>query len=97
MLESKIETAVCEYAKKHGFLVYKFTSPNRAAVPDRLFIHPTGEVAFIEFKATGKKPTPAQEREHLRLRGHGVAVYVVDDIDQGKQVIDRICYACLGC
>jgi hypothetical protein len=97
MLEAKIEEKVCNYAKERGFLVYKFTSPNRAAVPDRLFVHPTGEVAFIEFKATGKKPTPAQEREHMRLRGHNINVYVVDDIEEGKAVIDRICAACLGC
>ena len=88
MLEGKIETAVCEYAKKQGFLVYKFTSPNRAAVPDRLFVRPDGSVFFIEFKATGKKPTPAQEREHLRLRGHNAEVYVVDTIEEGKYLID---------
>lgn len=90
MLEKTIEQKVCDYAKDKGFLVYKFTSPNRSAVPDRMLIHPTGDVLFIEFKASGKKPTPAQEREHLRLRGHNVAVYVVDDVDTGKAVIDRV-------
>ena len=97
MLESKIETAVCEYAKTKGFLVYKFTSPARAAVPDRLFIHPSGHIAFCEFKATGKHPTPQQEREHMRLRGHNITVYVVDDIEVGKMMIDQVCNACLGC
>ena len=97
MLEAKIEAAVCEYAKTKGFLVYKFTSPNRAAVPDRLFIHPTGQMFFIEFKATGKKPTIPQEREHARLRGNHAYVYVVDDIEQGNAIIDQVCIACLGC
>ena len=36
MLEKQIEAKVCEYAKTKGVLVYKFTSPARAAVPDRL-------------------------------------------------------------
>ena len=90
MLESKIEKAVCDYAKEKGFLVYKFTSPNRAAVPDRLLVYPTGKVIFIEFKASGKKPTPAQEREHQRLRGHNVEVFVVDSALAGKFVIDLI-------
>jgi hypothetical protein len=89
-LESVIESKVCEYAKSKGFLVYKFTSPNRAAVPDRLLINPYGQVVFIEFKAEGKKPTPAQEREHARLRGHHVNVIVVDNIDQGKFAIDLL-------
>lgn len=97
MLEAKIEEAVCSYAKNKGFIVYKFTSPSRAAVPDRMFVHPTGHICFIEFKATGKVPTPAQNREHMRLINYNVPVYVVDDIDEGKLVIDRICYRCLGC
>lgn len=88
MLESKIEAAVCQYAKDRGCLVYKFTSPSRAAVPDRLMITPTGCTFFCEFKRTGQKPTPAQDREHARLRAQNVAVYVVDDIDQGKRYVD---------
>ena len=90
MLEKTIEQKVCDYAKEKGLLVYKFTSPNRAAVPDRMFVHPDGTVTFIEFKQTGKKPTPAQEREHARLRGHNVKVYVVDDVDQGKRLVDQL-------
>ena len=97
MLESKIEAAVCDYAKSKNFLVYKFTSPNRAAVPDRLFIHPTGFTFFVEFKAEGKTATPQQEREHARLRGHNVTVYVVDNIDLGKRVVDGVGSFCLGC
>ncbi len=88
MLEKQIEAKVCEYAKTKGALVYKFTSPARAAVPDRLFVRPDGVIFFIEFKRGGQKPTDAQEREHDRLRGHRVNVFVVDNVDTGKLVID---------
>lgn len=88
MLEAQIEKRVCDYAKECGMLVYKFTSPARAAVPDRMMITPTGRIFFVEFKRSGQKPTPAQDREHTRLRGHNVAVYVVDDIEHGKRYID---------
>lgn len=88
MLEKQIETKVCDYAKTKGFLVYKFTSPSRAAVPDRMFVTPAGRVFFIEFKASGKKPTPAQEREHARLRGHNVQVFVVDNVSEGFAIVD---------
>jgi hypothetical protein len=91
VLEKKIEAAVCDYAKSKGLLVYKFTSPSRAAVPDRMFVLPSGHTFFVEFKAEGKKPTPAQEREHARLRGHGVYVAVIDSIDTGKHLIDSMC------
>ena len=88
MLEKQIETKVCDYAKERGLLVYKFTSPNRMAVPDRMFIRPDGVVFFIEFKREGMKPTPAQDREHHRLRGHMINVFGVDDVTTGKWVID---------
>lgn len=90
MLEKQIEARVCDYAKDRGLLVYKFTSPARAAVPDRMFVAPSGKVFFIEFKASGKKPTVPQAREHQRLRDHGVLVFVVDNVDEGKAMIDFV-------
>jgi len=90
MLEKAIEAAVGAYAKEQGFLVYKFTSPQRAAVPDRLYINPRGDISFLEFKREGVKPTPAQQREHERLRNHGVKVFVVDGVEQGKEVVNDL-------
>ena len=86
MLEKQIETKVCDYAKSKGVLAYKFTSPARAAVPDRMFIY-KGRVFFIEFKREGQKPTPAQEREHNRMRQHEINVFVVDNVTEGEFVI----------
>lgn len=90
MLEKQIETLVCDYAVSNDLLVYKFTSPSRAAVPDRMFVRPDGVIFFIEFKREGQKPTPAQEREHRRLRGCNVRVFVVDNVDGGKSAIDEM-------
>ena len=94
MLEKQIEARVCEYARAKGVLAYKFTSPARAAVPDRLFIAPDGRMFFCEFKAEGKKPTPAQEREHLRLREQKVTVFVIDNVILGKTMIDVMVMGC---
>jgi len=88
MLEKEIEAKVCEYARSKGVLAYKFTSPARAAVPDRLFIAQDGRMWFCEFKAAGKKPTPAQDREHTRLREQKVNVFVIDNVSEGKTMID---------
>lgn len=90
MLEAPIEKAVCDYAKAKGLLVYKFTSPNRRSVPDRLFILPGGKVFFIEFKAYGKVPTEGQQRELERLLDQGCLAYVCDNIEFGKQIVDLI-------
>lgn len=90
MLEKTIEKKVCDYAKSLGFLVYKFTSPNRASVPDRLLITPGGTVFFIEFKREGGKCTPGQEREIARLASQNVDVFVIDNVAGGKWLIDQI-------
>jgi hypothetical protein len=89
MLEKQIETKVCDYAKTKGMLAYKFTSPARAAVPDRMFIY-NGRMFFIEFKRSGQKPTDAQAREHDRLRQQKINVFVIDDVEKGKWVIDTM-------
>ena len=94
MLEKQIEAAVCEYARSRDVLAYKFTSPARAAVPDRMFIRQDGRVWFCEFKRTGAKPTEPQEREHHRLRQHNVNVFVIDTIAEGKLMIDMMLKKC---
>ena len=94
MLEKDIEARVCEYARAKGVLAYKFTSPARAAVPDRLFIRQDGVMWFCEFKAAGKKPTPAQDREHTRLREQKVNVFVIDNVNEGKTMIDVMVMGC---
>lgn len=84
-LEKVIEKKVCDHAKALGCLVYKFTSPSRRSVPDRLFIMPGGKGCFfIEFKRKGCKPTPAQEIEIAKIRAQGTTVGVVDDVNRGK-------------
>ena len=91
MLESKIERAVCDYARAKGLLVDKFSSPGKRSVPDRLFTLPSGHMFLIEFKRTGGKETVEQARDHARRRAHNVYVAVVNDIDQGKAIIDKMC------
>lgn len=89
MLEKEIEAAVCKYAKEKGFEVYKFSSPNRVGVPDRMFVAPFQRVFWIEFKRAGGTPTPVQEREARKLTDCGFAVYLIDNVEDGKEVIDN--------
>jgi len=89
MRESTIERAVCAYAKAKGCLVMKLAGPNQNGQPDRMFVR-NGKVLFIEFKAPGKLPTALQLRFMCDLYEHGAYVAWCDDIEEGKQAIDRI-------
>lgn len=87
-LESITEKKVCDYAKSLGCLVYKFTSPSRRSVPDRLFIAPGGRVFMIEFKRLGQKPTASQQVEIDKIRQQRVQVWVIDNVANGKRTVD---------
>jgi hypothetical protein len=88
--ESQIEARVVQYARARGLRADKFTSPNRRSVPDRIVLCPGGQLFFIEFKRPKRgKGTDAQAREHEDLRRLGFAVYIIDDVEEGKQLIDR--------
>ena len=88
MLEKQIEAAVCKYAESKGFLQYKFSSPAHFGVPDRIFFGDLGFVFLIEFKREGEKPTPAQKREAGRLTNLNHRVYLIDNVEAGKEIID---------
>lgn len=77
MLERDIEAYLVKRCKEIGALADKFTSPQRRAVPDRLITF-NGRVLFVELKATGKKPTEAQVRDHERRRAAGAEVVWLD-------------------
>jgi hypothetical protein len=78
MRESQIETYLRREVKNLGGCAYKFTSPQRVNVPDRIVLLPGGRIVFVELKAPGKKPTAGQLREHKRLRDLGFQVDVID-------------------
>ncbi|MDE1486756.1 VRR-NUC domain-containing protein [Xenorhabdus bovienii] len=76
--ESVIENHLVKEIKKAGGIAYKFVSPGRRSVPDRICVLPGGRVVFVECKAPGEKPRPDQLREHEKLRALGCEVVVLD-------------------
>ena len=65
--EKQIEQYLCREVKKLGGTAYKFSSPARRAVPDRLCVMPGGVACFVECKRPGKEPTAAQWKEIHKL------------------------------
>lgn len=85
MLERDIEAYLVKRCKEIGALCDKFTSPQRRSVPDRLITF-GGRVLFVELKATGARPTPAQLRDHERRRAAGAEVVWLDSC----KAVDRV-------
>lgn len=80
MREAEIEQRLVSVAKRHGWTAEKFTSPGRRSVPDRI-VWKGGRLFFVECKATGVGPTPAQARDHEKRRAAGFLVFVVDSYE----------------
>lgn len=80
MRESKIEHALVVAARKFGGDAYKWMSPARRGVPDRIVILPGGVICFVEVKAPGRRPSPLQSFELGALATLGCNVAVVDSV-----------------
>lgn len=89
MQEKEIEAHVNKHAKETGWLQYKFVSPGKRGVPDRMYFF-QGHCLMVEFKKLGKKPTALQEKEMRLLRKAGVTCEVVDNVTEGKYLLDQL-------
>ena len=85
--EREIERALVEAVAAAGGIAYKFTSPARRGVPDRLIVLPGGRVRFVEVKAPGGRLSKLQEIEIARLRRLGMRVDIVSSIDQVRGIV----------
>ena len=81
MRESEIEAAFKKMVEEKDGLYYKFTSPSRVGVPDRLVLFDVDLWFFVEFKSEEGHLEPWQDREIRRLRDRGVKVFVVNDME----------------
>lgn len=82
MRERDIEMYLKKRVEQAGGEVRKLKWVGRRGAPDRIvFLH---GVHFIELKAPGKTPEPHQDREHERMRKHGVYPWVIDS----KELVD---------
>ena len=87
--ERYIEYEVSEYAEKvKGCLVLKLNVWGRIGWPDRLYIH-YRKVMFVEFKKDRAVPRKIQDYIHGKIRDHGIPVRVVDNVSDGKAIIDQ--------
>lgn len=92
MLEKTIEKNVCIFIKKLGGIAYKWVSPGRDGVPDRICVMPDGRIIFIELKRPGEKPRPVQLKVHGDLKTRKQMVWVIDDVADLKNRLTKLGY-----
>lgn len=99
MKERHVEEELVYDVVRSGGRAYKFVSPSRRGVPDRLVLMSIPEehrelvsryVRFVELKAPGEKPSKQQLLEHRRLANLGFVVHVVDNPLDGQAVVQEM-------
>lgn len=82
--ERDVERYLVKECEKRGWLCWKFVSPGRRGVPDRVVIR-HGGVAFVEVKRKGGRVSPLQIRRIEELTRLVIPARVVEtkgDIDE---------------
>ena len=89
MLESTVESCTIQYAEQRGWWHRKCVWLGRRGAPDQIFVR-RGMVLFVEFKKPGKPPNRQQAKQHGKLRNKGANVFVIDTLEQGRELFDRL-------
>lgn len=90
--ERSLERVLIRLVKRRRGRAYKFSSPGKRSVPDRLVVLPgkPAKIYFIELKRKGKKLTPAQGEERARLKALGAEAYAVDNEEDVELILSGL-------
>lgn len=88
--EKEIEKALVKKVESLGGKCWKFVSPSRVGVPDRLCLMHRGKVAFVEVKKPGEKLRAIQTKRKSELEALGFRVYVLDTIERINEIVEEI-------
>jgi hypothetical protein len=84
--ERSVERVLVAAVAAVGGMAYKFASPSRRGVPDRLIVLPGDRIFFAEVKGDGGRLSKLQEIEIARLRKLGVRVDIICNVDQARGI-----------
>lgn len=95
-LESKLQATLIKMCKAEGWWAYKSEAPGFAGLPDVQVLKPSGsilkagQIAFVEMKRTGERPSKLQEHVIGQLNYMGFFAFWSDDPVQAFAYLKRV-------
>lgn len=89
ILERDVENRLIKEIKDRGGLCWKFTSPGRKGVPDRMCAV-KGNLFFVELKRPDAKARPDEAIQNIRkmqLEGQGQRVFKISSFEQVERLM----------
>lgn len=90
MLETNVEIHLAQGVEGKRGACFKWVSPNRVGVPDRITLMPDAQIVFVETKAPLGVLKSWQARCHKLLRALGFRVEVLWTIEQVDKFLETI-------
>jgi len=89
MKEHLIETRLTRRVSEAGGLAWKWTSPSKRGVPDRIVVL-NGNVVFVECKSSTGKLSNIQKHVIAKMRDAGADVEVINSYEQIDELVERL-------
>ena len=90
MLEKEIERYLVRRIVEHGGVAYKWVSPGRAGVADRIVLLPGGVVWFVEIKTATGRLSPWQKLFAAEMRRMGMNYIVIKSKGEVDELLQRV-------
>lgn len=93
MLEKKVEERLRKGVAARGGICWKWTSPGKAGVPDRIVVTKGPVICFVELKTEAGKLTPLQKAAQYALSSLGANVFTLygpADVDRFLASLDLL-------
>lgn len=92
MREARIESGIVTECKKRGGVCWKWVSPGRRGVPDRICIFPGGKIVFVETKRPDVKDgrSAGQKKVFEILTALGCVVRVCNTGESFRDVLKEL-------
>lgn len=87
--EISIEGYLKQEVERHGGQCWKFVSPGRNGVPDRIVFLPNHGCIFVELKAPGRKLRKLQEYVHDLIKSFNCKIETLSTKEQVDDFIQR--------